>query len=133
MTNQELIDKSLYELAVLDSGDSATANDSADMLDILNGMMAMWALSDKDLQWPPQDTLSDTAPLPRWAEQGVIANLAVEAAPTFQMKVTPELIRKADLGAAAIARILINEKLEGADMSHLPLGRNSRWNIETDT
>ncbi len=122
MTNQELIDKALSELHVLGSGESADATDSADAMDILNQMMAAWAVSDKDIQFFPQDTLGDTTPVPIWAEEAVISNLAIKLAPTFEAEVTPVLVQKASEGETVVARSVINIKLTNTDNSHLPLG-----------
>jgi hypothetical protein len=132
-TNQEIIDKALQEIFVLVSGASASADESSDMLDMLNGMMAEWAVQDKDLNFPPQDTLGDTCPIPDWAEIGVITNLALEAAPSFDGQITPALVQKADRSRNTIETTLINLKLEGADMSHLPVGTGvSGFSILTD-
>lgn len=131
MINQEIIDKALQELGVLDNGDSATTSDSNDMLDILNGMMLSWVVSDMDVGYAPQDTLSDTCPIPRWAEQAVISNLAVNAAPTFELSVTAELAVKASNGHNLVSRTVMNSTLQEANMSHLPQGYKRIWDIET--
>ena len=131
-TNQEIIDSALQELGVIEAGDSANATDSATVLNTLNNMMESWEADDKDFNWFPQDTLSDTAPLPRWALEGVISNLAIMVAPNFRSPVTADLARKADKGERTILTRLINLKLEGSDMSHLGAG-NARYNITTDS
>lgn len=134
MTNQELIDRALSALSIIEAGDSANSTDSATALDELNTMMAEWKVNDKDLQWPPQDTLSDTAPIPSWAENAVINVLAVRLAPEFNFPLTIELANKAESGENTVMRTLMNLKLEGADLSYLPLGENrSRYDITTDT
>jgi len=133
MTNQELIDKALYEVGVLASGESASATDSADVLDILNSMMAEWSVGDMNLNFPPQDTLGDAAPIPTWAELGVIGSLAIYAAPSFQAAIPEALAVKTRRGINTILRTNINMKLKGSDMSHLPLGdRSAVWDINTN-
>lgn len=135
MTNQELIDKSLQEIGIVAEGDGASATASADALDILNGMMAAWAVQDADLQWPPQDTLGDTAPIPLWAEIAVISNLALNCLPTMGGFASDALIAKAKTGFDLVVRNCIYSKLKGVDLSYLPQGQASstRWNINTDT
>lgn len=133
MTNQQAIDQALFFVGVIQAGASGTATDSADALRLLNQMMAQWALDDKDLQFPPQDTLADTFPIPLWAEEGVVANLAIRSAAQHGKPVSNDLFALAKNGRDFIAKTLINTKLESKDMSHMPVGTGARWNILTDT
>jgi len=131
-TNQDIIDQALGELGVVESGDSASATDSADALSVLNQMMAQWAVSNKDLNWFVQDTLTDTIPIPDWAEEGIVSNLAVKCAATFRVPLTGEVQLKADQGERLIVRTLINLDLKGANMNHLPRGESWIYNITSD-
>ena len=134
MTNQELIDKAGLEIEIIESGNSLDATDSADALDTMNQMISAWSVSDMDMQIPPQDTLGDTIPIPIWATEGIVSNLAIKLAVTFNALVTNDLATKAREGRNLIARVLINNKLVGADMTHLPLGQGRyRHNILTDS
>ena len=133
MTNQQVVDRAGFELGIVEGGDSLNATDSADALRVLNQMMAEWAVLDKDFNWPPQDTLSDTAPIPIWAETGIISNLGVTMGPTFRAPVTQDLADKARKGKRTIGNTMVNLALEGADMSHLPLGEQWRYDIETNS
>lgn len=121
-TNQSIIDKALSALGVIESSDTADATDSADALVDLNNMMAQWRVSDKDLDWFPQDDLTATIPIPDWAEDAVSMNLAVKCSTTFRSPVTPDLGRQATEGRNLVARTLINLNLDQADMTHLPQG-----------
>lgn len=132
MTLQQLINQAMFLIGALDSGQDATATESADLLRVLNQMMAMWAQEDKDLKFPPQDTLSDTYPLPLWTEEPVAYNLAVRAGPLFDLPVPPNVAVLADEGQRFIAKTIINNKVTSKDMTHLPAG-GGRWNILTDT
>jgi hypothetical protein len=132
-TNQQIIDRAAFELGYIESGSSVDATDSADALTDLNNMMAQWRVSDRDFNWFPQDTLSAVCPIPDWAERGIISNLAVSLGATFTVPVKSETIVKASDGINAITRTLINLNLEPADMTHLPLGRDSGHNILTDS
>jgi hypothetical protein len=134
-TNQNLIDIAAGKLGVVEAGDSCNATDSATMLGVLNRMMHEWKFRSMDFNWFTQDTLGDTAPIPAWAEEGVIANLAVRAATDFRVKVSAELASESMVGKQTIATTLISQTLDNADMSHLPLGqgRLNRNSIETDS
>lgn len=132
MTLQQAIDQAAFLIGAIDSGNSATPEESADMLRSWNQMFAMWKQDDKDLQWPPQDTLSDTYPLPMWTEEATIYNLAVRASTIFDLPVPPDVAFIAREGQAFIAKTLINNGLLSKDMSHMPAG-GGRWNIITDS
>ena len=131
MTNIQIITKALQEIGLVAEGEEPTGEQGFDALDALNQMMAEWAVSDRDLNFPPQDTLSATCPIPAWAEDGVISNLAVNCCSIFRVPATGVLVDRANTGLNTITRTLINLNLEGADMSHLPRGTLSYWNIET--
>ena len=62
-TNQQIIDRALVEIDVIEAGQSANTTDSADALVDFNNMMAEWRESDRDLNWFPQDDLTATCPI----------------------------------------------------------------------
>ena len=132
-TNQQYLDRALTAIKVLEKGQSADATDSATALAVFNQMMHSWSVSDKDFNWFTQDTLSDTAPIPDWAEEGIISNLAVRLAEPFETPVSAIVLAKADAGSRLIARTLMNLKVCKLDMRHLPQGRRPENNILTDT
>lgn len=132
MTLQADIDQACVLIGAVESGSSATTEESADMLVAWNQFMQMWKQDDKDLQWPPQDTLSDPYPLPLWTKEAVIYNLAIRGAILFDLPVPPDVAFIAREGKAFIEKTLINNKLLPADMSHMPAG-GGRWNIFTDS
>lgn len=130
MTNQELLDYAAYELGYIEYGASLDATDAADALATLNDMMAEWEINDKYMDWFPQDTLGDTAPIPAWASSGVKSSLAMRLGAVFNVAPSQALALKADIGERTIANHVINTDLTGSDMSHL--GHSGRWDIETD-
>ena len=134
MTLQQAINKALSALQVIESGDSANPTDSATCLDILNRMMVQWEQTDKDFNWFPQDTLTDEVPVPDWALDAVVYGLAVESAAEFHAPISMELSRNHDNALGQVEVTLMNLKVDGADMSHLPQGDvNWHYNIETDS
>jgi len=131
-TNQAIIDSALGKLGVIESGDSADATDSATALTVLNAMMNEWRNRSMDFNWFNQDTLTDSIPIPDWAEEGVKSNLAVRAASDFRTPVPPSLLTEALDGRRTIGNTLISQDLDNADMTHLPYGdgRTSEYDIE---
>ncbi|MCP5020010.1 MAG: hypothetical protein GY938_32695 [Ketobacter sp.] len=130
-TNQELIDQALSELGYHGEGASASTAASADALAALNNLMHEWKYQSRDLNWFTQDTLDDTAPVPKWALKGVISCLGMRLSTVFDITPTGQLVADARDGKKAITRTLININLVGADMRHLP--QQGRYNIESDT
>lgn len=131
-TNTVIITDSLQEIGAVADGQTATASQLADGLTTLNRMMAIWTEDDMDVGWFPQDTGSDTIPIPTWAEEAVQANLGINLCSLFRITATPELIIRASEGRDFIAKKVINHNLEGADMDHIPYGVYPRWNVDTD-
>lgn len=131
-TNQAIINAALQELGVIESGEDANATDSATALNTLNNMMEVWRETGRDLNWFPQDTLTDEAPLERWVLEGVVSCLAIELAPNFRSPITGDLVAKAMRNERAITNRLMNTDLTGSDMSHMPQGERYRYDIETD-
>ncbi len=121
MINQAVIDQALGELGVLEAGSSANAIDSASALTTLNQMMSAWAQNDKDFNWFAQDDLSATCPIPDWAEEGLVSNLAIKLSAPFRSPVTIELAAKAAEGEETIVRALINYSIEPIN-ANLPYG-----------
>lgn len=132
MTLQADIDQACILIGAVDSGNSATTTETADMLTAWNQMMQMWKQDDKDLQWPPQDTVGDSYPLPLWTKEAVIYNLAVRGATLFNVPVPPDVAYIASEGKKFIEKTLINNKVLPLDMSHMPAG-GGRSNILTDS
>ena len=131
-TNQQYIDRALTAIKVLEKGQSADATDSATALAVFNQMLHSWGVSDKDFNWFTQDTLADTAPIPNWAEEGVISNLAIRLAEPFETPVSQIVIAKAINGSSLITRTLLNLNVDALDMSHLPQGRRPENDILND-
>ena len=133
-TNTKIITDALMEIAVVADGQTASASELADGLTELNQMMAVWTIDDKNIGYFPQDTGSDTCPIPIWAEQAVKTNLAVNLAAIFRVPVSPETLVRAGNGLTFVAKKCINAKLEGVDNDHMPYGAPStRWDISTDS
>ena len=131
-TIQKAIDRAAGELSIVEGGDELNPTDSAEAMQFLNTMMAAWKYSSRDFNWFPQDDLTATLPVPVWAEEAIISNLAVICGPEFRSPITNDLATKAKNGLNMITRTLMNLNLEQADMTHLPQGRDTGRNILTD-
>ncbi len=134
-TNQQIIDLALSKIDVIEGGETADSTDSATALGVLNRMLHEWAERSMDLNWFTQDTLTEIAPIPEWAEEAVISNLAVRASSDFTATVTQSVFDEALDGRRTVGNTLVNQSLDNADMSHMPYGagRLSRYDIETDS
>lgn len=128
-TNTEIITDALQAGAIIADGQTASASELADGLTALNRMMQVWTQDDMDVGFFPQDTASDTCPIPTWAEEAVQDNLTVRLCKVFRVPVSPEVAVRASEGVSFVAKMVINEKLEGANMNHMPLGGNLRGDI----
>ena len=132
-TNQQVVDRAAQELGYIEYGAALDATDGADAMRDLNNMMAGWAVSDRDLNFFPQDTLSEVCPLPPWAEGSVISALAISLGAVFNVEPSRSTYTKGRDGEKLVTRTLINLNLKPADMRHMPQGRVSGRNILTDT
>lgn len=134
-TNQQFLDRAAYRLGYIEYGASLDATDAADGLNAFNEMMHSWKYSSKDFNWFTQDTLGDTAPIPKWAEAGVIANLGMALSELFSVMPPGQLVAAAREGEKLISRTMITQGMDNADMSHLPQGQGQgyRRDIENDT
>ena len=132
MTNQELYNLAGIQLNLIESGASLSTQDSNDMMRIMNEMMAAMVVSDMDMNYFPQDTLSATSPIPVWAEKAIPSMFAVDASAEFNTVPSPVVLKKASEGEELIGRTLMNHNLEQADMTHLNQGRNINYNNITD-
>ena len=131
-TNLQIITDALQELGIVPEGDEATAAQGEQALRYLNRIMAEYQVGD-GLSFAPQDTLSDTCPIPLWAENAIVALLAGNLASPMRVNIRPELVARIDAAATSLRRTLINLKLQGADMSNIHLGSSRYWNINTGT
>ena len=132
-TNLTIIEDALRDINVISEIDSASAEQGQFCLRRLNQMMEMWKEEDIDIGWFSQTSTADTIPIPDWAELGVTSALAIACAPNYGASISAELAAIADVTVNTIKRKSLSEKLENADMSHLPAGagRGVRHNILT--
>jgi hypothetical protein len=126
-TNLVLIEDALRDINVISEVESASAEQGAYALRKLNQMMEAWKENDIDFGWFAQTATTAQAPVPDWAELGVISSLAIACAPKYGASVSPELAVINDAAMSVIERKCINEKTKGSDMSHMPRGAGHRY------
>lgn len=133
IVNSDLISDALREIGVLDETESASAEQGATGLRKLNQMMAQWEESDVKLGYYAQTVLSDTCPIPVYAEVGVTTNLAIKLAPTYGAQISVALAGNALDSYLVVQRTAMNERLPEVDMQNRPFGEGYRapFNILT--
>jgi hypothetical protein len=137
MTNIELITDALLDLGVINESETPTAEQGQHALRKLNQMLEKWEESGIKLGWSQQlpADISDTAPLPPYAESGVTSKLAIALAPSYggAASVTPALIEEANDGFALIQRKAALANLTPSDTRNMPAaeGRLNTENILT--
>ena len=133
----EIIEDALREINVISEVDSASDEQGSYGLRKLNQQMALWQERDIDnLGWFPQDDTTNSSPIPDYAELAVVTSLAVALAPKYGASVSPELAAVAAGSMNTLLRKSISEKLDNADMSHMPVGTGNaegRYDIERDS
>ena len=125
-TNLTIIEDALRDIGVISEIDSASAEQGKYCLRRLNQMMEASKENDVDLGWFSQTSTTATTPIPDWAELGITASLSIAIAPNYGATVSIETAAIADEFGSMIVRKSISEKLDNADMSHLPVGAGSR-------
>lgn len=136
-TNNTLITRALRLCGVIAETESVSAEQGSECLGRLNMMLNDWAENGKDLGWFTQTDATATAPLPEWAEMGVVSKLAQVLTGVYPASsLQPWVWEDSQNGYSTILRRCIINELTGADMSHMAQGSGhygSGWNIQTDS
>lgn len=135
MKTIDLINDALREINVISEVQTASAEQGAYALRKLNQMMELWKENDIDFGWYKLPDTNGVVPIPDWAEVAVTLTLARDCAPKYGASLSLE---SASVGANAynvVLRKSISEKIDNADMTHMPEGaghNRARYNIEVD-
>jgi len=121
-TNLDLINSALREINVIAENQDASPEQGKQCLRKLNAMLEMWREVDIDFGWFAQSSTAGTAPVPLYAEMAVWTNLAIACAPQYGATVSAELATVADSSYRFLLAKAQREKLDNADMSHMPQG-----------
>jgi hypothetical protein len=126
ITNAELIRDALSLITVLGEGMSATAEQSAHALQVLNHLMADWEADGVDLDYFPQTDLSDETPIPDNAVAGVKGFLAAALAPYYGKQLSAEFLSINSKFYARLVRESVRDSLVESE-SKLPYGTGQRY------
>lgn len=122
-TNVALITDSLRLLGVIAEGESPSAEQGAHALGRLNRMIEAWTEIDIDLGWFKQSAITATAPIPEWAEMGVISKLAQDLYAFYPSgDLSGWVLRDEENGFGTILRKAMLKRLKPADMRQMPMG-----------
>ena len=116
-----VIERALKAIMVQGAELTLEADEYADALDILNSMMFAYEADGIRLGYTEVDNVSDEVTIPKGAEFGVAANLAITLADAYGATVSPTTQRNATLGLRAM-RNIGRPKIKMAYPSGLPTG-----------
>lgn len=137
MTNIELIGRALLKLGVINESETPSAEQGIDALHELNQMLEEWEESGIKLGWCEQADadLSNTAPLPPYAERGVTLKLALALAPSYggAASVTPALVADAEDAFSIIRRKAALKALKPSRMDNMPASESSGYTYDIQT
>jgi hypothetical protein len=126
-TNVQLIGDSLRLLGVIAETESPSAEQGAHALRVLNRMLEEWTERGINLGWFEQTSTTATAPLPAWAEAGVVSKLAQKLNATYpSAQLAPQVFDDSQNGYGTIARKCMVESMKPANMDTSPLGEGFR-------
>lgn len=125
-TNVSIIADALRDIGVISEAESPSAEDGSFALRQLNDLMDQWLIDECGLGYFKQTSTTATCPIPPWAEGGVKAGLALFMAPNYGASLSAEFVAKATMLVNAVKRKCLLEQMEGADMSHMPVGDGRR-------
>jgi hypothetical protein len=121
-TNSEVIGDALREINVIAEGQTPSAEQGLYGLRKLNAMVEEWTERDVDLGYYAQTDASADCPIPAWAESAVKSNLAIALAPKYGASISAELAVAAMTSFGVVQRKCMVEKMEPANMDHMPVG-----------
>ena len=136
-TNLDLITDALLELGVINESETPSAEQGQHALSKLNRMLEEWEeLRGIRLGWCEQTDISNTAPLPPYAERGVTLRLAIALAPSYggAASVTPALVTEADESYRLISLKSAIKNMKPLSTSNMPQSEmpGGTYNILTD-
>lgn len=125
-SNRDVVTAALRMLTVLDSTETASAEDAQQGLQQMNDMFAMLAGDGTDLGWPPQDNLSDDFPLDSTVEAQAKPLLALHLHAFYPSVALPEIVPvQARRALGQIQRTVVLQNIEEADLRNIPLGESN--------
>jgi hypothetical protein len=136
-TNISLIQDSLRLLGVISEIESPSAEQGSHALGRLNRLMEDIREVGVELGWFEQSSTTATAPIPKWAERGIISKLTQDLYATYPSgNLVNWVLDDNQNGYGTILRKALLAKNKQVDMRHMPAGEGryrSGVSILTDT
>jgi len=104
-TAATLVKQILSEIVVRDSEAPIEADEAQDTIFNMNVYMSAQAANGINLGYTQVTDLGDKITVPDGALMGMVANIAIMMAPTFEALVTPALAAKAKIGLQAMRKL----------------------------
>lgn len=110
-------------LGLISDAETLSAEQGAEFLGHMNMMLEFWTENDIELGWFEQSLTTDAAPLPKWAERGVVSKLAQTMQAVYpSTSLAPWVLDDELNGFGAILRRSILDNVTPSDMSGMPSG-----------
>lgn len=120
MTNAELITGALRLLGVLNEVQTASAEQGASGLLVLNQIMADWEADGVDIQYFEQSDLTANTPVPAHARAAVRYFLAFALAPEYGRSVSQEMLSAGNKFYSRLVRDAVNQAMRESSRSVSP-------------
>lgn len=122
ITTHQLIFDAYADINVVADGDTLPAAKGSAGLRKLNQMMELLKEKSVDIGYYAQATTTGNCPIPDWAEMSITNLLSAMLAPRNGASLSMELAVIIDDTVNALKRKMISERMDNADMSHMPIG-----------
>ncbi len=126
MTNAEIITGALRLLGVLNEVQTASAEQSASALLVLNDIMADWEQDGIDLQYYAQTSSTAETPIPAHANAAVRYFLAFALAPEYGRQVSQEMYAAGEKFYRRLTRDAVNQVMRES-VTDLPRGEGASY------
>lgn len=121
-TNGEFITDALRKIGVLAETESASADQGASGLRIMNDMIAEMFGDDVDIGYAPQSDTTANCPIALEYRQPIKYLLAVHLCAIYERPVSPVVGDMASKGYDKMLRDMLVQTMEVSTMTHLPVG-----------
>ena len=122
MTYGDFIRDALGMLGILGETETASAEQAAHGLRVLNNLVFDWQAEGIDIPWAAYSSPTATMTLHERDQQAVMANLALRLAPSYGVALSPALVDMAQNGWTRVLRDSLTRTARVQRMDHLPIG-----------
>lgn len=112
----QIIADAYLAIGVIRDGETPSAALQQQAIRRLNQMMALWEGEGKHLGYIPIGTVTDVLTVPDAAILGIVNNLAIHLAPSFNTSASAEIVALAMMGLQTIDKITAQEVIMDMDL-----------------